>query len=174
MEHSSQKQPLSGDINRSGWLTAAASPAGKARGKINLYLSMVLWNKQFETGSSQLDLQHRTLINNINHLEGMLMTTNPTREECEFVIHLVEFLEDYADAHFNLEEECMERYRCPAHKKNKEAHEQFRAFFKHFKERYNAEGFRREILLSLHKAVDLWIEQHILRVDTQLRPCIKD
>ena len=134
---------------------------------------MVQWNERFLTGSSKLDLQHRTLINNINHLEDMLMTTNPTREECEFLVHLVEFLESYAETHFNLEEECMERYRCPAHKKNKEAHEQFRLFFKQFKQRYLAEGFRREILLELHKTLSQWIEGHILAVDTQLRPCIK-
>lgn len=125
------------------------------------------------TGSSELDLQHRTLINNINHLEEMLITTNPTREECEFVIHLVEFLENYADTHFNLEEKCMARYRCPAHEKNKQGHEQFRAFFKQFKAHFNAEGFRRDILLNLHKAISLWIEEHILQVDTQLKPCIK-
>jgi len=134
---------------------------------------MVLWNEQFVTGSSKLDLQHRTLINNINHLEEMLTTTNLTREECEFVIHLVDFLENYADTHFNFEEQCMARYRCPAHVKNKQAHEQFRVFFQHFKERYKAEGFRREILLGLHKTLNLWIEEHILQVDTQLRPCIK-
>jgi hemerythrin len=134
---------------------------------------MVIWNAQFETGSSRLDQQHRTLINNLNHLEDMLMTTNPTRAECEFLIHLVEFLENYADTHFNEEEGCMERYRCPAHQKNKEAHEQFRAFFKRFKVRYQAKGFRREILLELHKTLSQWIEEHILRVDTQLRACIK-
>ena len=135
---------------------------------------MVQWNERFLTGSSKLDLQHRTLINNINHLEDMLMTTNPTREECEFLIHLVEFLESYADTHFSVEEACMERYRCPAHRRNKEAHEQFRTFFKEFKERYRTEGFRREILLDLYKSLSQWIEGHILQVDTQLRPCIKE
>lgn len=134
---------------------------------------MVIWNSQFETGSSRLDQQHRTLINNLNHLEDMLMITNPSRAECEFLIHLVEFLENYADTHFNEEEGCMERYRCPAHQKNKEAHEQFRTFFKQFKARYQAKGFRREILLELHKTLSQWIEEHILRVDTQLRACIK-
>ena len=101
------------------------------------------------------------------------MITNPSRAECEFLIHLVEFLENYADTHFNEEEGCMERYRCPAHQKNKEAHEQFRTFFKEFKARYQAKGFRREILLELHKTLSQWIEEHILRVDTQLRACIK-
>jgi hemerythrin len=147
--------------------------AGKPRAKINPYPNMIQWNEQFMTGSSQLDQQHRMLINNVNHLEGMLTITNPTREECEFVIHLVDFLDSYATTHFEFEEQCMERYRCPAHQKNKLAHEQFRGFFQNFKERYKAEGFRREVILSLHQVAKQWIEEHILQVDTQLRPCIK-
>ena len=107
-------------------------PAWNARMKIIQDLNMVPWNEKFSTGSSELDLQHRTLINNINHLEQMLTTTNLTREECEFLIHLVDFLETYADTHFNFEEQCMERYRCPAHQKNKQAHNQFRGFVQHF------------------------------------------
>ena len=151
----------------------ADTPPGKAGQKNNLFLTMVQWNQRFLTGSSMLDQQHHMLINNINHLEDLLMTTNPTRAECEFIIHLVEFLESYADMHFNVEEECMERYRCPAHKNNKEAHEQFRSFFKQFKARYLAEGFRHEILVGLHKTLSRWIEAHILQVDTRLRPCLK-
>ena len=135
---------------------------------------MVIWNEQFATGSSKIDLQHRMLINNINHLEGMLLTTNPTREECNFLVHLVDFLESYAETHFKFEEQCMESYRCPAHQKNKAAHEQFRTFFHHFKERYKAEGFRLEVLKVLHEKISLWIQEHILQVDVQLRPCIKE
>ena len=135
---------------------------------------MVQWNEQFATGSSQLDQQHLMLINNINHLEGLLTVSNPSRDECEFLLHLVDFLESYANTHFIYEEQCMERYRCPAHKKNQQAHEQFRRYFQDFKERNKVAGFRREIVLELHQAVSRWIEEHILRVDTLLKPCIKD
>ncbi len=134
---------------------------------------MVTWNEQLATGSDQIDLQHRMLINNINHLEGMLFGTNPTKEECDFLIHLVDFLESYAETHFKFEEQCMERYRCPAHQRNKEAHKQFQAFFHHFKARYKKEGFRQEVLKSLHETVSTWIQEHILQVDIQLRPCIE-
>ena len=61
---------------------------------------MILWDKQMETGSRTIDEQHRMLINNLNHLECMLNATNPTREECEFLIQLVNFLESYAEKHF--------------------------------------------------------------------------
>jgi hemerythrin len=134
---------------------------------------MVLWTEQFETGSSLIDQQHRMLINNINHLESMLTDTNPSREEGEFLTHLVDFLESYAGAHFQFEEECMERYRCPAHAKNKQAHEEFLKFIHQFKERSEKEGLRPDVLRSLHRSLSSWIQEHILQVDTQLRPCIK-
>ena len=101
----------------------------------------------------------------------MLTSTNPTREECEFLVHLVEFLESYADMHFRFEEGCMESYRCPAHQKNKQAHEQFRASIQEFKQQYHAEGFRIEVLKQLHEWAAAWIKDHILQVDVQLRPC---
>jgi hemerythrin len=134
---------------------------------------MVLWTEEFATGSDVIDQQHRMLINNINHLESMLTDTNPTREEGEFLAHLVDFLEAYAGTHFKFEEQCMQHYRCPAHTKNKEAHEQFIKFLHQFKERCRTEGMRLDVLRSLHHTLSMWIQDHILRVDTQLKPCIK-
>ena len=134
---------------------------------------MVQWTEQFATGSGKLDQQHQVLMVNINHLETMLTSTNPTRQEGEFLIHLVDFLQAYADAHFQLEEQCMEKYRCPAHARNKQAHEQFLKFFHEFKKRSEEEGFRVDLLRGLHQKLSSWIEDHILQVDTQLRPCIK-
>jgi hemerythrin len=134
---------------------------------------MVIWNEKFETGSSKVDLDHQMLINNINHLEGMLTNSNRTREECDFLLHLVGFLEAYAEMHFKYEEDCMQRYRCPAYHQNKEAHQQYRDFFQGFRRRYKAEGFRPEVLKELHQAASAWIENHILTVDIQLKPCLK-
>jgi len=134
---------------------------------------MVNWTEKFATGSSVIDQHHRMLINNINHLETMLTDTNPTRAEAEFLIHLVDYLESYADSHFKFEEDCMERYRCPAHAQNKRAHEQFMEFFQEFKQCCRAEGFHPDLLRRLHQKLSSWIQEHILSVDIQLRPCIK-
>jgi hemerythrin len=149
------------------------APPGPAKPEQQRLFAMVIWNEKFECGSPRIDLQHQMLINNINHLEGMLTNTNPSREECSFLIHLVGFLESYAEIHFKFEEQCMESYRCPAHQQNRAAHEQYREFFRRFKGRYQAEGFRPEVLKDLHQMVSTWIEEHILQVDTQLKPCLK-
>jgi hemerythrin len=134
---------------------------------------MVIWTDKFTTGSSPLDQQHQTLIDNINYLEQLLLVSNPSRQESEAMIELVDFLELYADKHFKCEEQCMERFRCPSHATNKQSHERFLRFFQDFKQVNQAEGFRHEILAQLHSTVSQWIGEHILRIDTQLKPCIK-
>jgi len=134
---------------------------------------MIIWTEQFATGSGALDQQHRVLINNLNLLESMLTETNPSREQGEFLIHLVDFLESYARTHFSFEEQCMEKYRCPAHARNKLEHEQFMEFLREFKERCRAEGLRVDVLQGLYQRLGSWVEEHILKVDTRLKPCIR-
>ena len=133
---------------------------------------MILWTKQFETGSAKLDQQHRLLIDNINLLKEQLDHANPTREELKFAVHLVNYLEAYANIHFRGEEKCMEIYRCPAHAQNQQEHERFRGFIHNYKRLCEIEGFKVQLLRNLHGVVRTWIQEHILKVDTQLRPCI--
>lgn len=139
----------------------------------NLNESMIIWTKEFETGFATLDQQHRTLFEKINLLETLLHTTNPTREELEFVFKLVDYLEAYADFHFKAEENCMEGHNCPVHGQNQEAHEEFRGFIREYKRLCEVRGFKVELLRDLHAAMCSWIQDHILRIDTRLKPCIK-
>jgi hemerythrin len=134
---------------------------------------MLVWNENYKTGSDTIDQQHQMLIHNINHLECLLTETNPTKETCDFLIEFVNFLEAYTGRHFRFEEECMEIHRCPAHAINKQAHQAFMAFFKQFKEDIRRKGFRPDTVRTLHQTISLWIEQHILQVDMQLKPCLK-
>jgi hemerythrin len=133
---------------------------------------MIQWTKQFETGFKQIDEQHQMLIFNINHLETHLTSTNPTKAEFEFLVHLVDFLGAYADAHFKLEEQCMECNRCPVHEQNRQAHEAYRSIFRNYKARCAGEGFTVELLRALHESASVWVREHILKIDTQLRPFI--
>ena len=134
---------------------------------------MVQWTEEFTTGSSTLDFQHQTLIDNINRLEAMLAICHPTWGDYEAMFEVVDFLEFYADAHFMAEEQCMEAYRCPAHAKNKQAHADFLSFFAEFKAHNKLKGFPRETVVKLHAIASRWITEHILRVDAQLKPCMK-
>ena len=63
--------------------------------------------------------------------------------------------------------------KCPAHEKNKQAHAAFLGVFGKFKERYDKEGPKPDLLRSLQTAAASWIKEHILSVDIQLKACSK-
>jgi hemerythrin len=111
------------------------------------------------------------LIAYVNRLEGLAENTNPSPEEVALFLRFIEFLEDYLVSHFREEEECMFRFRCPAHQDNKRAHTEFLDFFRGFKLRFLDEGYRPEVVRELFAACVAWIQRHILRIDVQLRPC---
>lgn len=134
---------------------------------------MLVWNEDFATGLETIDKQHLMLIEHINRLEEMLMTSKPTQAEIEFAHTLVQFLESYASRHFQFEEHCMESYRCPAHAENKQAHGQFLQFFGRFKEKFNTDGYETEAFQELHRTISSWITGHILQIDTRLKSCVK-
>ena len=133
---------------------------------------MIVWTKDFETGSSQMDQQHRLLIDNINLLAEQLQTARPMKEELSFAVDLVDYLEAYADTHFKTEEYCMQIHRCPTHGQNQQQHEQFRGFVRDYKRLCELQGFNLQLLRNLHNVMDSWIRDHILKIDTQLKPCI--
>lgn len=132
---------------------------------------MLDWNKKFETGHAVIDTQHRMLISYINRLESLSASVNRSQEEIMLFLRFMEFLESYIVTHFREEEDCMFRYRCPAHKDNKIAHSEFLDFFTGFKLRLQIEGYGPEVVRELYEACVAWIQRHILRIDVLLRPC---
>lgn len=135
---------------------------------------MVIWNERYSTGVESLDQQHCALIDQINRLEKLVNTTNPTLDEMKFIMRLVDFMREYAATHFQDEERCMQRYNCPAHGKNRLAHRQFMEFFDAYVQQSRNEGFQLEMIRKLHQTASNWITEHILCVDTCLRPCVTD
>lgn len=113
------------------------------------------------------------LIDHINQLECRLTGTDLDRTTYDFLVQFVHFLEAHTKTHFRFEEDCMKRHRCPIHQKNEQAHKEFMAFFQQFKEDTRHKGLRPEVFRALHKTISQWIEGHILKVDTQLKPCLE-
>ena len=66
----------------------------------------------------------------------------------------------------------MNKFRCPAHEQNKRGHEYFRSLIREYQKRFAREGFSVELLQKLHAAARAWIQDHILKIDTQLREVI--
>ena len=130
----------------------------------------IAWNQEtMSTGVAEVDAQHWELINRLNRLFEV-MKQGKARSEID---SLIGFIGEYAVWHFSHEEACMERHRCPAAAANKAAHASFIKVFEGLTARLKKEGPTIALVLEIQKQMTDWLTNHIVRVDTQLRPCVK-
>lgn len=130
---------------------------------------MLEWKSDYETGVLAIDAQHKVLFDHINRLGKLLEKAEIEQSEADY---LLTFLEDYASLHFNSEETCMARFRCPAYARNKEDHGLFLNMMKFYKAEYGASSKTKAMLERLHESMVWWINQHILKVDIQLKDSV--
>ena len=130
---------------------------------------MLVWNKQFETGIPELDAQHREMIAYVNRLELMALNQSLNRLDVAYLNHFLEFLEEFARHHFHHEEKCMVKYQCPAYEECRRTHEDFVTFQDRFRQRLKTEVLRPAMIRELSDFCNLWIQNHFVKVDLQLK-----
>src|ERR1035437_7311831 len=131
---------------------------------------MLEWKPDYETGVPEIDTQHKVLFDNINRLGKLLDKEEIERAEGDY---LLDFLKQYIAQHFQFEETCMARFRCPSHAKNKEQHAQLQNALAHFNKDYAVLGPSKNLLQRLHSTMVWWINSHILKVDVQLKGYVR-
>lgn len=127
------------------------------------------WTEAMATGDEAIDNEHRTLIAWINRLGE---ANEADRGEQE-VLRVLNFLLTYARLHFAHEEGCFARARCPHAAANCKAHEQFIQHVTSVKSECEAHGVTEHRALELHRMLGEWLANHILKVDTSLKPCLE-
>ncbi len=128
-----------------------------------------VWGESMSTGISRLDSQHKMLLEKFNDFTEIINSGGEIQETAEDVL---DFLQFYAAWHFKHEEECMEKYNCPAAAENKKAHKEFLAQFEEIYERWQSGTMDREMAAQTHAKLSDWIINHIVNVDTRLKPCV--
>ncbi len=127
------------------------------------------WTEAMATGVEETDNEHRTLIAWINELTEANARGTGEHE----VMRILTFLGFYASKHFAHEEGCFARHRCPHAAGNRRAHEQFTATVNQMKLDCEAHGVTAMKAVELQRALGDWLQSHLLRVDTALKPCVK-
>lgn len=127
------------------------------------------WSENFATGIAEVDEQHKMIF---NMTEDFRITLDDGQGERSYGLFL-DFLGRYCRGHFDFEEHCMEEYRCPVARQNKDAHVKFNGVIAGFGQRYTAHGYRVDDARELLDSVDEWLSNHICRVDVHLKECVK-
>lgn len=117
---------------------------------------------QYQTGVFWQDVQHSQLI----HLVEKISSAGLKDFDPAMFSYTVGFIVMYANQHFNLEEEYMDRYEYPDRVFHKKLHGEFIQELKVFRSEHPV--YSKTAAERLTKDMDRWIQEHILMNDQKL------
>ena len=130
---------------------------------------MIVWDDSMSTGVPRIDAQHKMLFQKFNEFSDAISQATSQEAAGE----TLDFLQFYATWHFGQEENCMNEYKCPVAAVNKQAHAEFIRTFGKFYTEWQTGIMTPKLVNETYKELEKWLVQHVARVDTQLRPCVK-
>jgi hemerythrin len=122
----------------------------------------IAWSASFATGVSEIDAQHRELLDHVGHLLDV-MRTDPSA-----VGRALDFLGDYTVSHFDTEERLMEHHAYPGAATHREAHAGFVRTFGRLRFDYDLDGLTEGMTDLIGGWMVDWLKHHILESDRAL------
>jgi hemerythrin len=120
------------------------------------------WNDKFSIGITEIDDQHKKLINIINMMNDVF--EGNLTEKTSLKIVLLE-MEDYIQYHFKSEEDFMQIVNYPDFASHKKEHNDFIITVKNFVEQLSENrDIAKDLLIFLYN----WLSNHILNVDQKI------
>lgn len=127
------------------------------------------WSDRLSVGVPMIDTQHKEIIAAFNDLSDAIEHGTGTTA----VKKLLVFLKYYSEWHFEHEESCAAKHKCPIADTNQQAHARFLAIFSDLQQRYRESGASEEIARQAHAQLSDWLVNHILKIDTQIGHCMR-
>lgn len=126
------------------------------------------WNESYSVGNTEMDNQHKKLIDIINKLFDSFREGNAESISSEILDEMIE----YANFHLNSEEKLLYKYDYPEKEEHEKKHDEFRKKITELKKMIsgNSENTHYELLDYLKK----WWTNHILVVDMKYSKFIEN
>lgn len=128
------------------------------------------WSEDYSTGDDEIDQQHKQLFQYLAEMEAKMASGMTEDYLKKFLNHLG----IYTRSHFCYEEICMRQKKCPVAKQNQEQHDKLLDAYTHYLHRFESEGISEDLTQKLHDFLVSWLVNHILKIDTHLKACIKN
>ena len=130
----------------------------------------VVWSDAYSTGEPEIDKQHKIIFQYLDDLEVHM---NAGDISDKYVKDLLDKLGIFTRSHFCYEEICMRRYKCPIGAKNKDIHTKLLKTYTEYRHQFDVQGVSDDLIQKVHDFLESWLLNHIIKIDTQLRPCIE-
>jgi hemerythrin len=132
-------------------------------------MTKFIWDKRLETGITDIDNQHRELVNRIEELD-LAIYNNTAKIQ---LVMMIEYLESYVTEHFNAEEKILMEIGYPDFSSHFEEHNRFRDWFKTIFREYKMKGADNYLAAEMDREITRWFENHLLVTDAAYVPYVK-
>jgi len=122
------------------------------------------WNKDLETGNSNIDNQHKELFRRFDSLMDACNQRKGKEEVCKVLL----FLGDYVRTHFAMEEELQLSHNYPQYPAHKEQHEGFIKELEKLEQQFEMEGATLSLVIQTNQSMVSWLINHINVKDKDL------
>lgn len=128
---------------------------------------IIVWTPELGTGILWQDMQHKTLIDQINELYAAILA----KKGADQITSIVSFLDAYVVHHFSIEECYMDHYRDPELERHVAEHKWFSQNLAELKKYRPSQGE----MAAQSLCYDLcdWFKNHIISIDKRLGDLLK-
>jgi len=131
-------------------------------------MSLIAWRSDFSVGVTQVDEQHRKLIDLLNTLFDAMKRGKGR----DLLGGVLKELIDYTVYHFNTEEQLFEKYDYPEFKQHKREHDAFTQKVIDFNVAYTSG--QKTITIDVLDFLTEWLRNHILQSDKKFGPFLRN
>jgi hemerythrin len=122
------------------------------------------WNPNLSIGVESIDEQHKNLF----EMTDRLFEAGKNNRAKEFIVELLDFLDDYTKKHFSDEEAYMLKIGFPEYPNQKKAHDEFINQIKILKKDYEVSGGNILLIINANQIILDWLLQHISKEDKKI------
>jgi hemerythrin len=130
----------------------------------------ITWKKEWETGISKIDSQHKHFIEIVNKTYLL----NEEKKQKETLNLILKDLIEYVRVHFSTEEEYFKKTNYPYKEEHEEKHQELLGNVLDFSKRFDRGEDFPMVVKELLNFLKKWLDEHLIRFDHKYVPWLKE
>lgn len=131
-------------------------------------MALFTWQEIYSVGVEKIDAQHRNLFEIANRFHDACIARVARSRLIEIFGELV----DYTASHFADEESMLREMKCPDYERHRDNHAKLVGLVLNYRQKL--ESGEPESELRAMEFIKTWLNGHILGMDRNYRPCVKN
>lgn len=124
----------------------------------------IVWTPNLSVGVELIDEQHKIWFEKADGL----FEAGKQQKAKEYIVSMLDFLDEYTKQHFSDEEAYMEKIRYPEIDAQKKMHASFISDLAKLKSDYNESGGNILVIINANKMIINWLTKHIKTMDKKI------